>query len=106
MFCSVHSVVHVRETRLTGIISHIMIGLSMLLLPYPLSYIPAPVLDGLFLYVAFTALYGNQMFDRVLLFFTEQVKHYLEFDFFATSRRIYKLATQSHSTLFKNLNLI
>lgn len=65
-------VVRVRETRLTGIISHIMIGLSMLLLPYPLSYIPAPVLDGLFLYVAFTALYGNQMFDRILLFFTEQ----------------------------------
>ena len=100
MFCSFHSVVHVRETRLTGIISHIMIGLSMLLLPYPLSYIPAPVLDGLFLYVAFTALYGNQMFDRVLLFFTEQVKHYIEFYFFATSRHIYKKATQSCNAYF------
>lgn len=65
-------IVHVRETRLTGIISHVMIGLSMFLLPYPLSYIPAPVLDGLFLYVAITALYGNQLFDRILLFFTEQ----------------------------------
>ncbi|XP_045159936.2 solute carrier family 4 member 11-like isoform X2 [Mercenaria mercenaria] len=65
-------VVHVRETRLTGIISHIMIGLSMFLLPYPLSYIPSPVLDGLFLYVAITALYGNQLFDRIQLFFTEQ----------------------------------
>lgn len=66
-------VVRVRETRLTGIISHVMIGLSMFLLPYPLSYIPAPVLDGLFLYVAITALFGNQLFDRILLFFTEQV---------------------------------
>lgn len=65
-------VVRVRETRLTGIISHVMIGLSMLLLPYPLSYIPAPVLDGLFLYVAITALFGNQLFDRILLFITEQ----------------------------------
>ena len=72
-FLSLNSVVRVRETRLTGIISHVMIGLSMLLLPYPLSYIPAPVLDGLFLYVAFTALYGNQMFDRIMLIFTEQV---------------------------------
>ncbi|XP_048760517.2 solute carrier family 4 member 11-like isoform X3 [Ostrea edulis] len=65
-------VVHVRETRLTGIISHVMIGLSMLMLPYPLAYIPRPVLDGLFIYVAITALYGNQLFDRILLFFTEQ----------------------------------
>jgi len=65
--------VRVRETRLTGIISHVMIGLSMFLLPYPLSYIPAPVLDGLFLYVAITAVFGNQLFDRILLFFTEQV---------------------------------
>lgn len=65
-------VVHVRETRVTGIISHVMIGLSMLMLPYPLAYIPRPVLDGLFIYVAITALYGNQLFDRILLFFTEQ----------------------------------
>nr|XP_022313416.1 sodium bicarbonate transporter-like protein 11 isoform X2 [Crassostrea virginica] len=65
-------VVHVRETRVTGVISHVMIGLSMLMLPYPLAYIPRPVLDGLFIYVAITALYGNQLFDRILLFFTEQ----------------------------------
>lgn len=68
-----YRVVYVRETRLTGIISHIMIGLSLLLLPYPMSYIPRPVLDGLFLYIAITALFGNQMFDRIMLFFTEQV---------------------------------
>lgn len=68
-----YSVVHVRETRLTGIFSHIMIGLSLLLLPYPMSYIPRPVLDGLFLYIAITALFGNQMFDRIMLLLTEQV---------------------------------
>lgn len=68
-------VVHVRETRVTGIVSHMLIGLSMLLLPYPLSYIPRPVLDGLFLYVAITALYGNQFFERILLLVTEQAAY-------------------------------
>jgi len=72
-------VVYVRETRLTGIISHVLIGLSLLLLPYPMSYIPRPVLDGLFLYIAITALFGNQMFDRIMLLFTEQVSiHYVK----------------------------
>ncbi|GAB6028763.1 hypothetical protein CHUAL_004579 [Chamberlinius hualienensis] len=65
-------IVRVRETRLTGILSHAMIGLSLFLLPYPLAYIPTAVLDGLFLYMAVTGLYGNQMFDRILLLFMEQ----------------------------------
>lgn len=65
----------VRETRLTGLFSHILIGLSMFLLPYPLAYIPTAVLDGLFLYVAVTALNGNQMFERITLLFMEQVTY-------------------------------
>ena len=52
--------------------SNILIGLSMLFMKYVLDYIPTPVLDGLFLYLAVTALYGNQMFERITLFFTEQ----------------------------------
>ncbi len=64
--------VRVRETRLTVLFSHILIGLSLLLLPYPLAYIPPSVLNGLFLYVAVTGLGGNQLFERVALFFTEQ----------------------------------
>ena len=51
---------------------NILIGLSLLFLGYVLEYIPTPVLDGLFLYLAVTALYGNQMFERILLFFMEQ----------------------------------
>ena len=62
-----------RETRLTGMMSHIFIGLSLFLLPYPLAYIPTAVLDGLFLYMAVTALNGNQMFERITLLFMEQV---------------------------------
>ena len=68
------TVVHVRETRVTAIFAHILIGLSLLLLPRPLQYIPPAVLDGLFLYLAVTALAGNQLFERIMLLFTEQVR--------------------------------
>ena len=54
-------VVRVRETRLTNLFSNILIGISMLFLGYVLEYIPTAVLDGLFLYLALTALYGNQV---------------------------------------------
>jgi len=74
-------IVWVRETRVTGMLSHILIGLSLLLLPYPLGFIPSPVLNGLFLYMGITALNGNQFFERILLFFTEQAlyppSHYM-----------------------------
>lgn len=63
----------VRETRLPVILSHIMIGLSLLAIPYPLTYIPVAVLDGLFLFCAFGMLHGHNLFERLLLFFTEQV---------------------------------
>ncbi|XP_077861478.1 solute carrier family 4 member 11-like [Saccoglossus kowalevskii] len=72
----VHTIiVHVRETRLTAIISHIFIALSLFLLPLPLQYIPQAVLYGLFLYVAFTSVDDNQMFDRICLFVTEQAAY-------------------------------
>ena len=79
IFCEVRclvvsfSIVKVRETRLSGLLSNILIALSLLMLPTPLTLIPTSVLDGLFLFVAITSLYGNQMFERALLLFTEQV---------------------------------
>ena len=69
-FCSI---VKVRETRLTGFLSSTLIALSLLMLPIPLTLIPTPVLDGLFLFMAMTSLYGNQMFERALLLVTDQV---------------------------------
>ena len=73
MFFFFCSIVKVRETRLTGFLSSTLIALSLLMLPIPLTLIPTPVLDGLFLFMAMTSLYGNQMFERALLLVTEQV---------------------------------
>ncbi|XP_071849821.1 solute carrier family 4 member 11-like isoform X4 [Apostichopus japonicus] len=70
-----HIIVRVRETRLCALIAHIMIGLSLLMLPSPLQLIPTPVLYGLFLYVGYTSLDGNQLFERVVLLITEQAAY-------------------------------
>ena len=66
-------IICVRETRVTGICSHILIGLSLLFIEQ-LKKIPRPVLDGLFLYLAITALHSNQLFERIMLMVTEQVR--------------------------------
>ncbi|CAH3171756.1 unnamed protein product [Porites lobata] len=68
-------IVKVRETRLSGLISNLLIALSLLMLPTPLTLIPTMVLDGLFLFMAITALDGNQMFERTLLLITEQAAY-------------------------------
>ena len=65
-------IVYVRETRLTTFISHIMIGASVLMIPYPLNLIPIPVLYGLFVFLAFTSLRDLQLWERLVLIFTEQ----------------------------------
>ena len=66
-------VIRIRETRVTGILAHILIGLSLFLIPEPLDWIPVPVLAGLFLYCAVGTLRSNSFWERILLFFTEQV---------------------------------
>lgn len=53
------NVLFVRETRLTAILSHILIGLSLLMIPSPINLIPISVLDGLFLFCAFSTLLGK-----------------------------------------------
>lgn len=74
IFLSPHSrVARVRETRITAILAHIGIGLSILMLPIPLTYIPRPVLAGLFVYMAVTSVSDNQLWERIQLVFIEQV---------------------------------
>uniref|UniRef100_F1KS49 Anion exchange protein n=1 Tax=Ascaris suum TaxID=6253 RepID=F1KS49_ASCSU len=58
--------VGVREQRVTGIITFVLIGLSVLMTRV-LSHIPMPVLYGVFLYMGIAALGGIQLFDRILL---------------------------------------
>ena len=56
------NVLFVRETRVTAILSHVLIGLSWLMIPKPINLIPISVLDGLFLFCAFSTLLGRLRF--------------------------------------------
>ncbi|XP_062253436.1 sodium bicarbonate transporter-like protein 11 [Platichthys flesus] len=69
------TIVQVKETRLTSLAANIFIGVSVLMLPIPLQWIPKPVLYGLFLYIALTSIDGNQMCDRMALLLKEQTSY-------------------------------
>ncbi|XP_061750858.1 sodium bicarbonate transporter-like protein 11 isoform X4 [Nerophis ophidion] len=69
------TIVQVKETRLTSLAANIFIGVSVMLLPIPLQWIPKPVLYGLFLYIALTSIDGNQMCDRMALLLKEQTSY-------------------------------
>uniref|UniRef100_A0A3B4TBR7 Solute carrier family 4 member 11 n=1 Tax=Seriola dumerili TaxID=41447 RepID=A0A3B4TBR7_SERDU len=69
------TIVQWKETRLTSLAANIFIGVSVLLLPVPLQWIPKPVLYGLFLYIALTSIDGNQMCDRMALLLKEQTSY-------------------------------
>uniref|UniRef100_A0A452I615 Solute carrier family 4 member 11 n=1 Tax=Gopherus agassizii TaxID=38772 RepID=A0A452I615_9SAUR len=62
-------------TRLTTLVANFLVGLSLFLLPFPLQWIPKPVLYGLFLYIALTSIDGNQLFERVALLLKEQTAY-------------------------------
>ncbi len=59
-----------RENRLSGLFIHILIAASLFFLPY-VGYIPMAVVFGLFLFMGFTSLGGNQFFERMLLWVTD-----------------------------------
>lgn len=60
----------VRENRLSGLAIHILITCSIFFLSY-IGYIPMAVLFGLFLYMGFASLQGNQFSERLLLWITD-----------------------------------
>lgn len=62
-----------KETRLTTLGASVLVGFSLLLLPFPLQWIPKPVLYGLFLYIALTSIDSNQLFERMVLLLKDQV---------------------------------
>lgn len=73
-------VIHVRENRLTGLSIHLLIGLSLMLLPW-LKQIPMAVLYGLFLFMGVVSMSGNQFFERMSLWLKDPklypVTHYI-----------------------------
>jgi hypothetical protein len=63
-------IVSVRENRISGLFIHIMIAASIFFMGY-VAYIPMPVLFGLFLYMGFASLTGNQFYERIMLWVTD-----------------------------------
>lgn len=57
-----------REQRLTGVVIHVLIGLSTLLTGI-LRVVPMPVLYGVFLYMGLTSLGDVQFIDRIAIVF-------------------------------------
>lgn len=60
----------VRENRLSGLGIHVLIAVSIFFLSY-IGYIPMAVLFGLFLFMGFASLGGNQFAERLLLWVTD-----------------------------------
>ena len=68
---------NVREIRWSGLLSSVLLGFSVYMLPQPLENIPVPVLYGVFIFFALSPLVANafQMWERILLLFTEQTAY-------------------------------
>lgn len=60
----------VRENRLSALTIHILIGCSILILGL-IKLIPMSVLFGLFLFMGFNTLVGNQFWDRIVMWVTD-----------------------------------
>ena len=67
-------VIHVQETRLTYLLSHLLVGLSLLFLN-ALRMIPLPVLLGVFLFMGLSSMPGLQFWQRILLLFKQPAKY-------------------------------
>ncbi|CDF32307.1 putative sodium bicarbonate cotransporter [Chondrus crispus] len=67
-------VIKARETRITGFVTHVFIGLSILAKD-ALGLIPLSVLYGFFLFLGVGTLDGIAFWDRILLLFTQSEKY-------------------------------
>lgn len=63
-------IVSVRENRVSPLLVHVLIGASLLFLPL-VAQIPMSVLFGLFLFMGFATLAGNEFFERVRMWFMD-----------------------------------
>jgi len=67
-------IIRVQETRLTMLLSHLMLGLSLLVLSL-LRLCPLPVLYGVFLFMGLSSLPPVQFWNRILLFLQQSSKY-------------------------------
>ncbi|KAL7577117.1 hypothetical protein ACA910_019719 [Epithemia clementina (nom. ined.)] len=67
-------IIYVQETRLTMFLSHLMVGLSLLVLQV-LQLLPMPVLYGVFLFMGLSALPAMQFWNRFLLFLQQPSRY-------------------------------
>lgn len=72
-------IIHVRETRVTGVAIHILIGITLLALPL-LKYVPIAALYGIFLFMGVMSLRNVQFVERMTLWLMDSamypVTHY------------------------------
>ena len=66
--------VSVTETRVTGLLVHVLIACSLLVLPW-LKVVPMSVLFGLFLFMGVASMSGNQLFERLRLWIMEPSRY-------------------------------
>ena len=66
--------IKVQETRLTGLLAHFLVAMSILALDI-LKMLPLPVLYGVFLFMGLSALPNIQFWNRFLMFFQQPSKY-------------------------------
>lgn len=66
--------ISVQETRLTGLLAHLLLGLSLLFLKV-LQLLPMPVLYGVFLFMGLSSLPNIQFWNRFLMFLQQPSKY-------------------------------
>ena len=62
------------EQRLSSLVAHILIGLTIIPNIYEntIKYIPLPVYDGIFIFLAFASLYDNEVLERAMYLITDE----------------------------------
>merc|ERR1711862_535334 len=68
------------EQRVTNFFIHIMIGLSLVLAGV-LKFVPKPVLLGVFLFMGVSSLNGNELFERIALWFIWEESKYPQYPY-------------------------
>merc|ERR1712179_837911 len=78
--------VKVVEQRVTNFLIHVMIGLSLVLAGV-LKFVPKPVLLGVFLFMGVSSLNGNELFERIGLWFIWDSSKFPQYPYIKTLQK-------------------